>query len=87
MEVNWFEAEDRFYIAGRGILFTGRSPLEVDKSKGGLDTFYEKPWVINHPEARDKIWQVTGVDSYATAWIRKGAPIGILVKPWEMEDA
>ena len=82
--INWLNAADKFELKGRGTVFAGPAPFAFDKTKPeDMERFYKMPWVISHPDARDQLWRVIGVESWAIDSIRQGAPIGILVKPWE----
>ena len=77
---NWLPAADKYHISGRGDVYAGPCPFEVDKSEvDWLDNFRKAPWVISHPDAKDKVFKVVGVESYAVSWIHLGQPVGLLV--------
>ena len=82
--INWLKDADKFELKGRGTVFTGSAPFDFDKTKPeDMDRFYKMPWVISHPDAKDRLWRVVGIESWAIAFISQGSPIGILVKPWD----
>ena len=77
--LNWLRQGDKFEIAGRGTVYTGPAPFSFNKNKDDdMERFYKAPWVISHPDARDKLWRVVGVESWAISRISEGSPIGIL---------
>jgi hypothetical protein len=82
--INWLKNAERYEIKGRGIVYAGESPFTFSKDcKEDMDRFYKMPWVISHDDARDKLWRVKGVESWAIMEIHAGAPIGILVEHWD----
>lgn len=75
----------RFEVAGRGLVYTGRSPFDVDKGEAGwLERFTERAWVISSddPATKDRLWRCKGVESYCISRIAIGQPIGLLVEQY-----
>lgn len=82
--INWLEDAEKFEIAGRGIVYSGKAPFDFDRNnQEDMNRFYKMPWVISHPDAKDKLWRVKAIESWALNKIGKNSPIGLLVEPWE----
>jgi hypothetical protein len=78
---NWLRSADKFHISGRGDVYAGPSPFSADKAQPGWqDRFCKVPWVISHRDARDKVFQCIGIESYCIQWIRDGMGVGLLVR-------
>lgn len=72
---------EKFHISGRGDVYSGNCPFYVDRrDPNWLKLFTNMPWVISHPDAKDKVFRVIGVESYCTFQIWEGQGIGLLVK-------
>ena len=85
--VNWLPNAGKYHIAGRGDVYYGPAPFNADKTKEeDMERFFKMPWVISHPDAKDKLYRCKGVESYALQWIREGAPIGLLVEEMAPTD-
>jgi hypothetical protein len=64
--------------------YIGECPFDVVKSKQeDVDALLKRPWVISHESAADKLWRVTGYESFAIPFIRKGQKIGLIVEEWK----
>ena len=76
-----FKPEDCFVIAGRGMVFTGPSPLAF--SRNNPLGYFDGLWLISHPKARkDCFYRVKGVEQYALhGWAEAGTLVGLLVEP------
>lgn len=82
--INWLKDAEEWEIKGGGIVYSGPAPFTFDKdSQDDMDALYKRPWVISHPNAKDKLWCVKRIESFAIQWIYEGVTIGILVEPWE----
>lgn len=68
-----FTAEGWFDITGRGRVASVRNDEDFDR-----DT---KHLIGERVEIDGAVYEVLGVESYALQTIRKGMPIGLLVKP------
>ena len=77
----WRFTTDEFYdLKGRGREYFVKCPVYVpDRSND--------PFHGNMVEINGRSYLVLGVNSYALGWINKGAPIGLLVKEDEDEQA
>lgn len=80
--IQHFKAEGRFDIRGRGLIFTGPCPFEIDKALPGWahQFFYTSTWIVDFDETtKGKLWRVTSIESFATGRIRLGQSIGLVV--------
>lgn len=87
--INWLRNVESSYELGnnRGTVYVGECPFDVDKhNKEDCDMLWKRPWVINHPDTKDKLWRITGLESYAMQWIRQGQLIGIRVEEWDKDE-
>lgn len=73
-----FKAIDHFDIAGRGHVITVTNDKDRPRSDDGL--------LGNHVDIDGVIYKVRGVESYCIDPIRKGSPVGLLVKPMEVSN-
>lgn len=70
-----FVPEDSYYLKGKGLVFTGRCPIDVSRDQLFAE-FSKYPVKIN-----DKLWTVLGVESHATPFQSSlNRPIGLLVE-------
>lgn len=73
--------EDKFYITGRGIVYTGTLENNIPLDQYDLEKFQKsgQPVVID-----EKVWKVVGVERYAVGRERwnKHPEFGVLVKPY-----
>jgi hypothetical protein len=83
MLINILKQAEKHNLPGKPLVFSGPCPFYVaKKNHEDWDTLTKRPWVIDHPEARDKLWHVVAVESFCIAWIAEGSPIALYVEEW-----
>lgn len=86
MMINWLRNAERF-DSERGVIFTGPQPFGHDVEKwnddGALACLFQRPWVISHPTAMDKLWRVKGIEMFANTILFKDMQIGLWVEEWK----
>jgi len=79
--INWLVNAEKHHISGRGDVYVGPAPFSFDKdNKADMDRLYDAPWVISHPDTRDRLFRVIGVESFCIRHISEGSNIGLMVE-------
>lgn len=82
MILNWLKDANKYEIRS-GTVYTGPAPFDFDKrNSDDIECLMDRPWVISHPSAVDKLWRCKGIESYCINSISAGSPLGILVEEW-----